>query len=66
METMSEEGNDLLLVSEQIFPGHSGSPVFNQEGELIGVVFASMQTYGGIAISHKDISELLYRFENQP
>lgn len=66
LETMSIEGSDFLLISEQIFPGHSGSPVFNQKGELIGVVFASMQTYGGMAISHKDIFELLFRFENQP
>lgn len=63
---ISNDGNDFLLISEQIFPGHSGSPVFNQEGEVIGVVFASLETYGGFAISHKDIFELLFRFQNIP
>ena len=62
----SQYGNDFLLISEQIFPGHSGSPVFNQEGEVIGIVFAALETYGGFAISHKDIFELLYRYQNAP
>lgn len=63
---LSHSGNDFLLISEQIFPGHSGSPVFNQAGEVVGIVFASLETYGGFAISHKDIFELLFRFQNVP
>jgi S1-C subfamily serine protease len=58
------EGNDFFIVSEQIFPGHSGSPVFNQEGKVIGVVFAAMETYGGISISHEDIFQLLFDYQN--
>ena len=63
---LSSAGNNFMLISEQIFPGHSGSPVFNQGGEVIGIVFASLETYGGLAISHKDIFELLYRYQNTP
>lgn len=66
LEGISSDGNDFLLISEQIFPGHSGSPVFNQDGEVVGIVFASLQTYGGFAISHKDIFELLFRFQMAP
>jgi S1-C subfamily serine protease len=61
---LSKSGNNFILVSEQIFPGHSGSPVFNQSGEVIGVVFAALETYGGLIISHKDIFELLFRYQN--
>jgi S1-C subfamily serine protease len=61
---LREGGHAFMLVSEQIFPGHSGSPVFNQEGEVIGVVFASLETYGGLTISHKDIFELLSDYED--
>ena len=62
--SLSSAGNNFMLISEQIFPGHSGSPVFNQEGEVIGVVFGALQTYGGISVTHKDIFDLLFRFEN--
>jgi S1-C subfamily serine protease len=61
---LGENGNDFILISEQIFPGHSGSPVFNQRGEVIGVVFASLETYGGLTISHKDIFELLSDYKD--
>lgn len=63
--SLSSEGNDFILVSEQIFPGHSGSPTFNLDGEVIGVVFAALETYGGLIISHKDIFELLVRYQNK-
>jgi S1-C subfamily serine protease len=61
---LNDTGNDFLLISEQIFPGHSGSPVFNQDGEVIGVVFAALETYGGLAISHRDIFTLLFYYQN--
>ena len=56
---LSKDGNDFLLISEEIFPGHSGSPVYNKGGEVIGVVFAAMPTYGGFAISHRDIYKFI-------
>jgi S1-C subfamily serine protease len=61
---LAVEGNEFLVISEQIFPGHSGSAAFNQDGEVIGVVFASLETYGGLAISHKDIFKLLFDYQN--
>jgi len=56
---MSASGNNLLLVSEQIFPGHSGSPIYTREGKVIGVVFGALQTYGGLGVSHRDILDAL-------
>lgn len=52
---LGPEGNSLILISEQVFPGHSGSPVFTQEGEVVGIIFGALRTYGGLAASVKDI-----------
>ncbi|WP_413381161.1 S1C family serine protease [Alkalihalobacillus sp. 1P02AB] len=40
--TMMEErdGYDVLRISNPIYPGHSGSPVINEGGEVVGVVYA--------------------------
>jgi S1-C subfamily serine protease len=57
--SMDQEGNPLLLISEQVFPGHSGSPVFKRDGEVIGIVFGALRSYGGLAISVKDIYKIL-------
>lgn len=59
MGNLSEDGVPFILTSEQIFPGHSGSPVYTIYGEVIGVVFGALPTYGGISVSHKDIYLLL-------
>jgi len=56
---MATEGFDHILISESTIPGHSGSAVYNEKGEVIGVIFASMGSYGGIAISHRDVFEML-------
>jgi len=56
---MSGNGNDFLFLSAMIFPGHSGSPVYNENREVIGVVFASLPTYGSIAIPLSDLYEFL-------
>lgn len=52
-------GDDLILVSSIIYPGHSGSPVFLPNGEVAGIIFAAVDGYGGLAISNKDISYFL-------
>jgi len=56
---MGKDGNDLLLISEQVFPGHSGSPVFTKDGRVIGIIFGALRSYGGLAVSVKDIYKLL-------
>lgn len=56
---MSPEGNSFLLISEQVYPGHSGSPVFSKDGEVIGIIFGALKSYGGLAISVKDIYKML-------
>ena len=60
---MSKKGNDLILISEQVFPGHSGSPVFTKDGEVVGIIFAALKTYGGLAVSVKDIYVMLDSME---
>lgn len=61
---------DYLLLSELVMGGYSGSPVFNKDGEVVGIVFASLgknlgffriETYGSLAISLGDIKEFLQR-----
>ena len=56
---MGLEGGFLILLSEQVFPGHSGSPVFTKEGEVIGIIFGALRSYGGLAVSVKDIYLIL-------
>jgi len=58
------EGNELYLLSEVAMGGHSGSPVFNKKGEVIGVLFLSLENsngrmYGSIAIPLGDLHEFL-------
>ena len=56
---ISKEGNKFLFISGFIFPGHSGSPVYNKQNQVIGVIFASLPTYGCIAIQIKDLHDFL-------
>jgi S1-C subfamily serine protease len=55
--SLSKTGNDFLLVSEQIFPGQSGSPIYSEDGVVIGMIFGALQTYGGLGVSHRDIKD---------
>ena len=57
---LSSHGNDFILVSEQIFPGHSGSPIYTEDGDVVGVVFGALQTYGGLGVGHRDLLDTLY------
>ena len=59
LPALSRDGHQFLFLSGLIFPGHSGSPVYNNRYELIGLVFASMPSYGAIAISLEDIYQFL-------
>jgi S1-C subfamily serine protease len=52
---MHRKGNDFVFISGIILPGHSGSPVYNKNNEMIGLVFATVPSYGALAISIKDI-----------
>ena len=55
MGNMSTSGEGFLIISEMIFPGHSGSPIYNSNGKVVGVIFASMSSYGALGISSQDI-----------
>lgn len=59
-----------LMISEMLQPGHSGSPIFNKKGELVGIGFASsvrdrvdhntaLFSYGGLGIGLPDILKFL-------
>mgnify|MGYP002889091941 CR=1 FL=1 len=52
---LSRIGNDFIFISGIILPGHSGSPVYNKNNEMIGLVFATVPSYGALAIPIKDI-----------
>lgn len=68
--TLSYDGYDIIMVSEMIHPGHSGSPIYTANGDLAGIVFAApirrmiapdlaLHSYGGLGISMLDILNFL-------
>lgn len=64
LEGMSPYGNPFIMLSGQIMPGQSGSPVFNSSGKIIGIIYCGMRVegvtlYGGLAISVPDIKLFL-------
>tara|TARA_A100001011_G_scaffold343628_1_gene378082 strand:+ start:504 stop:1328 length:825 start_codon:yes stop_codon:yes gene_type:complete len=60
--SLSDDGSNFIILSEQIIHGHSGSAVFSEKGDVIGIVFATMGAYGGLAISHRDLISLLEEY----
>jgi len=40
---VKDKGNEVFSIEAPIYPGNSGSPVFNDKGEAVGVVFARYQ-----------------------
>ena len=62
-------GDPVLMIKGPVFPGSSGSPVFNQKGEVVAVIFATLQLDKpsaeiiGLAIPIRELTALL---ENLP
>lgn len=57
-------GDDLYMLSIQLFGGQSGSPVYNKKGQVIGVVFMNLNNklgpvYGGLVIPLSDLHNFL-------
>ena len=39
--------------------GQSGSPIYNEFGKVVGVVFASVGTYGGLGIPSEAVMDFM-------
>ncbi|GAF21329.1 hypothetical protein JCM19047_1006 [Bacillus sp. JCM 19047] len=63
---VSEEVGDYqrLSITNDVYPGHSGSPVLSQEGEVIGIIYARSleeRTRGeGLAVPIQQVQAFLY------
>ena len=65
-DSMLGPNHSYLLLSDIFFGGSSGSPVFNEDKEVVGIIFAKLHkstpygprdSYGGIAIQTEEIME---------
>lgn len=50
---------DAAITNIKIYPGNSGSPVLNESGEIVGVVFAAGNTANASIIKRADVVKLL-------
>lgn len=64
--TIKDIPTALLCIDAPVFPGNSGSPVFNSNGQVVAVVFGSLrrdengeEKYYGLAIPIKEVLTLL-------
>lgn len=44
--------NEVMMIQAPVYRGNSGSPVFNESGEVIGIIFATLdeETYGKVGL----------------
>lgn len=56
---MGIEGRNFLLLSTTVVDGQSGSPVYDEKGRVVGIIFATLGVYGGVATSSDAIIEFL-------
>jgi len=56
---MSPVGNPVGMISAKVYQGQSGSPVYNESGEVIGIIFSATHTYGGFFILNSDIYDFV-------
>lgn len=52
-------GNDFMLISGIVVSGQSGSPVYDSTGSVVGIIFASLGKYGGVAVPGETIKEFI-------
>lgn len=57
---------EIIHISNNIYPGFSGAPLFNYFGQLIGIILGGGGNSGGIAvaISKGDIMKALQKYDN--
>ena len=56
---MSPDGNPIGMLSAKVYPGQSGSPVYNNDGKVIGILFSATHTYGGFFVLNSDIYDFV-------
>lgn len=61
---VGRSGEPVVVINTPIHPGHSGSPLFNEAGQVVGVVYASLSSSEiddpkGLAVLISALDELL-------
>lgn len=60
---MPKEGNDFMLLSGTVIGGQSGSPVYDSRGKVVGVIFATLGRYGGMATPSDTVIDFLKEYD---